>query len=508
MRRLVIVSNRVAPPDGVTSGGLGVCISDALRDCDATWFGWSGDLVSNEGEINATCKRYDKVTQVTMPLTERDYREHYLGFCNAALWPVLHYRLDLACFAPECSEAYRRVNGRFAEAVSSRLHPRDLIWVHDYHLIPLGAYLRARGARNRIGFFLHIPFPPPEVLLAVPEHAWLMSALSEYDVVGFQTKTDQVNFCRFVCEFMGGEMISSNSLRVAGKVLTASVFPVGIDTASFSTMARSSRAAVRIKRLHRDGDPPISIIGVDRLDYTKGLPERFRSFKRLLELYPKNRKAATLLQIAPPTREDVQAYAQIRQELEALCGEINGQFGDVDWTPVRYIHRNVARDTLAALYRGSQVGLVTPLRDGMNLVAKEYIVAQDDQNPGVLVLSRFAGAAEDLREALIVNPYNPDEVAQAIQRAIAMPREERIERHRALITRVRERDAHNWMAGFLSVLDGEQSPKLSPDLAGASHRGLSQTSPVDTAAPWAFIPRPGPLSNLRTPSGGAVSAGR
>jgi trehalose 6-phosphate synthase len=463
MQRLVIVSNRAPRPDELSSGGLGACILDALHDHDAAWFGWSGDLVSNEGEISTTCARYDKLTQITMPMTERDYREHYLGFCNAAQWPVHHYRLDLARFAPECSEGYRRVNRRFARKVMSNLHANDLIWVQDYHFIPLGANLRMLGASNPLGFFLHIPFPTPEVLLAAPEHIWLVSSLCAYDVVGFQTHTDRQNFCRFVCGFLAGEAISGNALRVGGKIVTAVVCPAGIDTDSFYGMATSRRAALQIKQLHRDGEPRINIIGVDRQDYTKGLPEKLRSFRRLLELYPQNHKAATLMQIAPPSHEGVPAYAQIRQELEGLCGEINGQHGDVDWTPVRYICRNVAREELAALYRGSQVGLVTPLRDGMNLVAKEYVIAQDEADPGVLVLSRFAGAAEDLREALIVNPYDPDEVAHAVQRAITMPREERIERHQALAARVRERDAHNWMTGFLRVLEAERSPALGCD---------------------------------------------
>ena len=465
MQRLVIVSNRVPSPDRVLSGGLGVCILDALRDRDATWVGWNGDLVEKEGEITSACLRYGRLSQVTMPMTERDYREHYLGFCNAGLWPAHHYRLDLARFAPECSEGYRRVNRRFAKEVHSRLRFSDLVWVHDYHLIPLGANLRMLGARNRLGFFLHIPFPPPEVLLAASEHAWLVNSLCAYDVVGFQTKADLQNFSRFVCGFMGGEALSETALRVAGKVVTAMVCPVGIDTDSFSEMAKGRWAAAQIERLRRPGEARINIIGVDRLDYTKGLPERLRAFRRLIELYPQNRKATTLMQIAPPSREDVQAYTQVRQELEGLCGEINGRHGDIDWTPVRYICRNVAREALAALYRGSQVGLVTPLRDGMNLVAKEFVIAQDEEDPGVLVLSRFAGAAEDLREALIVNPYDADDVAHAIQRAITMSREERIERHQALAARVRERDAHNWMAGFLRALEAERSPALAGDLA-------------------------------------------
>ena len=468
MRRVVIVSNRVAAPKGAASGGLAVCILDALRNREVMWFGWNGDVVADEVELEPACQRYGNMTHVTTPLVERDYKNYYLGFCNAALWPVHHYRLDLARFTPESSEAYKRVNDRFAEEIVPLLNAGDLVWVHDYHVIPLGAALRARGVANRIGFFLHIPFPPPDVLVAVPEHEWLMNAFLEYDLLGFQTKTDQMNFCRFVCDFMGGEMTSADMLHVAGKTLAVSVFPVGIDVASFTAMASDAKAERRIQRLHSVGEPRVNIIGVDRLDYTKGLPDRLRSFKRLLELYPQNVKAVTLMQIAPPTREDVQAYVDIRHELEALSGEINGQFGDFDWTPVRYIHRNIPRDTLAALYRGSQVGLVTPLRDGMNLVAKEYVAAQNEENPGVLVISRFAGAAEDLEEALVVNPYDADEVAHAIQRAITMPREERIERHRALMARIRDRDACNWMAGFLRALAARP--------AGARSNGLRATA--------------------------------
>jgi len=463
MSRLVIVSNRVADPQCQTSGGLAVCILDGLRQHGGLWFGWNGSIVADESEISIACPRLDNVAMVTMPLTEREFQECYLGYCNKALWPVFHYRLDLARFTQENSESYRTVNNRFAESLAPLLTQSDLVWVHDYHLIPLAAALRARGAANRIGFFLHIPFPPPDVLVAMPECEWLINTMLEYDVVGFQTKTDHANFCRFVFAFMGGEMLSQDTLIVSGKRLTVSVFPVGIDVDHFVSMAQTPEAETRIQRLHRLGEARVNIIGVDRLDYSKGLPDRLRAFKRFLELFPHHHKAVTLMQIAPPTREDIQAYIDIRHELEALSGQINGEFGDYDWTPVRYVRRSIAQDTLAALYRGSHVGLVTPLRDGMNLVAKEYVAVQDVDDPGVLVLSRFAGAAEDLEEALIVNPYDADEVAQAIQRAIVMPRKERIERHRALMTRIRARDGRKWMESFLSALDAcRRQDRLDP----------------------------------------------
>ncbi len=453
MTRLVVVSNRVADPGaGQASGGLAVCLLDAMRDRGGMWFGWNGQLVADENEIAASCSRYGRCTLMTIPLTERDHREFYLGFSNQVLWPIHHYRLDLAHFTLEAAEGYRRVNARFADVLAPHLHRSDLIWVHDYQLIPLGAELRSRGVGNEIGFFFHIPFPPPEVLTAVPEYEWLVSSLLEYDLVGFQTAADHANFCRFVCEFLDGQKVSPDTLRVSGKYLKSGVFPVGIDVESFVAMAQDPVAIKRIQRTERNDKQRIYAIGVDRLDYSKGLPEKFRAFRRLLDSYPGNSKPVTLIQVASPTRDDLKAYIDIRHELEALSGKINGKFGDFDWTPLRYIHRSVARETLAVHYRASRIGLVTPLRDGMNLVAKEYIAAQDVADPGVLILSRFAGAAEDLQEALIVNPYDIDEVAHAMRRAIEMPKEERIERHRMLMKRIRQRDACNWMRSFLRAL--------------------------------------------------------
>jgi trehalose 6-phosphate synthase len=460
MRRLVIVSNRVADPTKGTSGGLAVCLLDALRKRGGLWFGWNGETVADENEIAPTCTKHDRCVLMTMALTERDYREFYLGFSNEVLWPIHHYRLDLAHVTREAAEGYRRVNARFADILTPNLNRSDFIWVHDYHLIPLGADLRARGVGNEIGFFFHIPFPPPEILMATPEYEWLMRSLLEYDLVGFQTVTDQANFCRFVCDFLDGEMVAADTLRVGGKYVKAEVFPVGIDVDAFTAMANSPEAKRRIQRTLVRGEKRVYVIGVDRLDYSKGLPERFRAFRHFLESYPAGSKPASLIQIASPTRDDLKAYIDIRHELEALSGKINGKFGDFDWTPLRYIHRTVARDVLAGLYRASRVGLVTPLRDGMNLVAKEYIAAQDPADPGVLILSRFAGAADDLQEALIVNPYDIAEVAHAMRRAIEMRKAERLERHRALLKRVRQHDANNWLTSFLRAL---RSCRRRPD---------------------------------------------
>ena len=462
MSRLVIVSNRVADLDNqVQSGGLAVALGDALRSIGGIWFGWDGNVVEEGTPIEVKRTVQNDVTVATIPMTDRDYEEYYLGFANKVLWPVCHYRLDLVQFEAGYLDGYRRVNKGFATALAPLLRPDDLVWAHDYHLISFGEELRVLGARQRLGFFLHIPFPPPELLQAVPAHNWLIEALFQFDVIGFQTTIDLGNFRRFVAEHVGGKVFDDGRMTAYGRTIIARSFPIGIDVDDFAAAARTPEAASQIERLNRRTVVRSHIIGVDRLDYTKGLPERFKAFRKLLELHPEHGKTVTLMQIAPPTRIEVEAYANIRTELEGLSGSINGEFGDFDWTPVRYVHRSMPRDTLAALFRGSEVALVTPLRDGMNLVAKEYVAAQNEEDPGVLILSKFAGAAEELREALIVNPYNIDDMANAMQIALRMPIEERKERHAALLRRIKTHDVASWRKNFLDVLSSRVPEAVS-----------------------------------------------
>jgi trehalose 6-phosphate synthase len=453
LTRLVIVSNRVADLEGqIQSGGLAVALGDAIRSVGGVWFGWDGNIVAEGAQPATTQTVQGDVTVATIPMTERDYQEYYLGFANKVLWPVCHYRLDLVEFEPAYLEGYKRVNRMFAAALQPLLQAGDLIWIHDYHLMSLASELRARGVKQRVGFFLHIPFPPPELLQAIPAHDWLVEALFQFDVIGFQTSNDVDNFCRFVVLHAGGELCEEGRVKAFGRTITAQAFPIGIDVEDFVAAAQTSDAASQIERLNRRTVVRSHIIGVDRLDYTKGLPERFKAFRKLLETHPEHTKTVTFMQIAPPTRIEVEAYANIRMELEELSGAINGEFSDFDWTPLRYIHRSVPRDTLAALFRGCEVGLVTPLRDGMNLVAKEYIAAQNENDPGVLILSQFAGAAEELEEALIVNPYNIDDMANAMQIALKMPLRERKQRHGALLGRIKKHDVRFWRKSFLDVL--------------------------------------------------------
>jgi trehalose 6-phosphate synthase len=465
--RLVIVSNRVADLRATTqSGGLAVGLADALKERGGVWFGWNGERDGETGG-EVTVETIGKVERVAAPLSPADLDDYYLGYSNSVLWPLFHYRMDLVDYRQTYFDAYMRVNETFARQLLPHLRTDDLIWIHDYHLIPLAGFLRRLGCRQRIGFFLHIPFPPPDLIAAAPNHSELIGALMEYDVVGFQTSTDAVNLKLYLAEYEGVTQVSDNRFALGTRTMDIDRFPIGIDADGFTAMAEQAEGDVQIDLMRRKVLGRRQIIGVDRLDYSKGLPERMKAFERLLSEHPDFEKRVTFLQIAPPTREEVDAYSDIRMELESLAGAINGRYADFNWTPIRYIHRSVAREKLAPLFRGSQVGFVTPLRDGMNLVAKEYVAAQDPGDPGVLVLSQFAGAAEEMRQALIVNPYDIEDMAQQLHRALTMPLPERQERHAELLAHVRQHDAKAWLQSFIEVL--EQSGK--PPGQGQSHKG-------------------------------------
>ena len=456
MSRLVVVSNRLADPRKSAAGGLAVALGETLKRTGGLWFGWSGKVVENgapgEGELHV--HQAGSVTLAELDLCQEDHDAYYRGYANGVLWPVFHYRLDLAHFEAGHLGGYRRVNQLFARKLKALLKPDDLIWIHDYHLIPLAAELRAIGCKNRIGFFLHIPLPPQQILTAIPAHEWLIRALFAYDLVGFQSEADLLHFAHYVKAEATAETVGANQFRAFNSTVQAEAFPIGIDVDDFQRLGRAREALETFESTRQEYSRRRLLIGVDRLDYSKGLPQRIKAFRELLQRYPENRHSATLLQVASPSREDVDAYADIQHELESLCGAINGDFGDFDWMPIRYIHRTIARKRLPGLYRACAVALVTPLRDGMNLVAKEFIAAQDEDDPGVLVLSRFAGAAEQLREALLVNPYDISGTAQTIQQALQMSLTERRERHVALLAKVREFDVHWWCKSFLQKLEG------------------------------------------------------
>lgn len=454
MSRLIVVSNRVsAPRDGQSGaqGGLAVALSAALREMGGIWFGWSGERTEDfTGHINF--QRFKGVTSATIDLEEQDVQEYYNGYANRTLWPLFHYRIDLAEYERGFAGGYQRVNERFAETVRPLIEPDDLVWVQDYHLFPLGQALRERGCTNRIGFFLHIPWPPRRLLNTMPEAADLGRTLFAYDLIGFHTDEWLDSFVDFAVRDLGATQ-QGDILTLGDRQVRVMSCPIGIDTREFVAASQSINARLAYRRMRDSAVGRDMIVGVDRLDYSKGLEERFLGYQRFLADHPEERKEVFLLQIAPPSRGEVESYQKIRTSLEGLSGNINGAYADVDWVPIRYVNQGYPRDVLAGIYRAARIGLVTPLRDGMNLVAKEYVAAQDPANPGVLILSRFAGASAQLSEgAVLVNPFSADEMSDALLRALKMPLDERKARWRSMMDNIEAEDVLWWRRRFTDAL--------------------------------------------------------
>jgi trehalose 6-phosphate synthase len=463
--RLVVVSNRVSLPTASSpaAGGLAVALEATLAAKGGLWFGWSGKTCDDphaEPQIQA----HGRVTYALCDLSHQDLDEFYHGFANRALWPICHYRLDLASLSQRDSTGYFRVNERFASALAELLRPQDVIWVHDYHFIPLASFLRQNGCRNRIGFFLHIPWPAPDVAGALPALDDILASFAAYDVVGFQTAADAANFKDCLARAEASKAPAERALPGECEI---DAFPIGIDTRAFARAAKTAVTNAGVVRMRDSlGGRPL-IIGVDRLDYSKGLPERIAAFSMFLEQSP---EAAclrpTLLQVTPKSRSEVPEYADMHRAIAEHVGTVNGKWGDIDWTPIRYVNRAISRTTLAGLYRLARVGLVTPLRDGMNLVAKEYVAAQDPENPGVLVLSQFAGAARELDAAVIVNPYDVEATAAAIGAALAMPLAERKERWHAMMKVLHANTIDNWTTRFLTALGPASTARIDTPPSG------------------------------------------
>jgi trehalose 6-phosphate synthase len=456
LARLVVVSNRVGVPDGsARAGGLEVAIRAALRRRGGLWFGWSG-RVADDGPGPPKTVQQDNTSYITIDLRKDDYEEFYNGFANRVLWPILHYRLDLAEFTRRDLGGYFRVNEFFASHLEKMLRPDDVIWVHDYHLIPFAKALRERGHKNRIGFFIHIPCPPPEILTALPNHEQLIPALGHYDLVGFQTETDATNFSRYLANECGLKRVNGDSFAFGDRVVQVGQFPVGVETQALQRLARRAIESGFVREVLESLSGRAMIIGVDRLDYTKGIPERMDAFERFLTNFPDWRNKVTYLQITPRSRTGIPEYADISRKVGEAVGRINGAFGEASWTPLRYINKAHSRTALAGLYRAARAALVTPLRDGMNLVAKEYVAAQNPEDPGVLILSRFAGAARECTAALLVNPYDPEGVAIAVNRALAMPLSERRRRQEHNYRVLVDNDITHWAERFLDLLEPTQ----------------------------------------------------
>ncbi|MFG1373517.1 alpha,alpha-trehalose-phosphate synthase (UDP-forming) [Xanthobacter oligotrophicus] len=467
MSRIVVVSNRVAVPQrsGVTAGGLAVAVNAALKDKGGIWFGWSGRICPEPSEIPEVTRKAG-ITYAVVDLKAEDHQEYYNGFANRVLWPVLHYRVDLSEFFRSDLSGYIRVNRMFADHLEKIIRPDDILWIHDYHMMPLAKYLRERGHKNRIGFFLHIPMPPSDIVQALPQHGETVGALAYYDLVGFQTEGDRDNFAHYL-ETRGGQMTPDGTgVDIGGRRVKLGTFPVGIETAAFARRARHASRAAFVKSFRDSLVGKKLIIGVDRLDYSKGIPNRLDAYEHFLKTRPDWHERVTFVQITPKSRTDVPEYQEMDRYVSHKAGQINGAYSDVSWTPLRYVNRTYSRSALAGFYRAAHVAMVTPLRDGMNLVAKEYVAAQDPADPGVLILSQFAGAAAEMGTgALIVNPHDTEGMANALRRALEMPLAERRERYARMMQVLEARDIDRWAADYLAA--------LAPETATVERRGVS-----------------------------------
>lgn len=453
MNRLVVISNRVPLPSvGPRAGGLAVALDGLMEKRGGLWFGWSGVVNPAAAEQEVSIQRHGAVDYATVDLTPDEHDRYYNGFSNGVLWPLLHSMPDLIQYDRTDAQIYRDVNLRLAGVVEKLIRPDDLIWVHDYHLLPLPAALRAAGVANPIGFFLHIPFAAPDVLDSAPDMAELVTGLLAADLIGFQTEGDMVNFANAAAHLCGAVRTASNVLFVDGRRVMLGVFPVEIESRDFAAMAEANARKLPVVRLRQSLPGQTLILGLDRLDPTKGLLQRIAGLRRLLETAPEWKRRLTLLQVAAISRKEVGSYRALRAALDRESGNLNGDFGEPDWLPLRMISHGVDRATAAGYMRAARVGLVTPLRDGMNLVAKEFVAAQNPEDPGVLILSRFAGAAQQLDAALLVNPHDADAMAEAMTTALTMKLTERQARWNAMWETLETRTPLSWGRMFLAAL--------------------------------------------------------
>ena len=457
--RVVVVSNRL--PSISTSrnakekrnlpvGGLVSCLRPFLETGDGVWMGWDGNSNGREAATPAAISEVEGIRLASVSLSKCEVEGFYNIFSNRSLWPLLHGFPDKATICHNSYRAYRDVNRRYAAALIDLLRPGDLVWVHDFHLLPLGSELRKLGWTGRIGFFLHIPFPSSEIFGILPWARKLLACLFAYDLVGLQTPKYLRNLQETLRDELGSE-VAGDVARYNDRTLKTGSFPVGADVQAFQEMAVSeipTRVSRFLENFPKDRQ---LILGVDRLDYTKGIIHRMQAFERLLDDRPELRGRVALVQIAAPSRIDIPEYARERERYDLLVGKINGKFGEAHWMPIVPLQRAFSQHDLAHFYREADVCLVTPLRDGMNLVAKEFVASQTS-DPGVLVLSRFCGAAESMRAALMVNPYDTEKTASAIYRALTMRGAERQRRWKDLFADVSGHTARDWCRGFIDAL--------------------------------------------------------
>lgn len=467
--RLIVVSNRlpvvlkkkkkkimeytIKP----ASGGLVTAFVPILKKRGGLWVGWPGTYLEEKVDLQKFIRENQPDPDYMLSpveITLQEYEDYYKGFSNEVLWPLFHNLPSYCNFFPEYYDTYERVNQRFAQSVLEDVRENDFVWVQDYHLILVAEYLRDARVSNTLGFFLHIPFPPVETFLRLPCRHKIINALLAYDLVGFQTPGDRKNFLDAVKMLAEGATISDETMQVANirtneRICRAGVFPISIDFDEFSEEAKLPEVEKRLQRIRDEYRGKILFLGIDRLDYTKGIPERLRAYRRLLEDNPELIGKVVLFQVMVPSRGDIGKYAHFKDEIERLIGEINGRFSQLGWVPVQYRYRSLSRKQLLAYYQAAEIALVTPLKDGMNLVAKEYCTAHNDES-GVLILSEFAGSAYQLREqAILVNPFDENSIATAMKKAIDLDPSEKRERMRKLRENIRHYDIYWWVDTFL-----------------------------------------------------------
>jgi trehalose 6-phosphate synthase len=451
---IVVVSNRVARLNSTEAiaGGLAAALLPAVKSAGAIWVGSSGKFreTTQRGTL-AEIEAFGKGALATVDLPREHYCGYYEGFSNAALWPTLHSRADLVRASHDDYNCYREVNAYMARALMRFCRPDASFWVQDYHFLTLGLELRQLGVEQPIGFFLHTPWPVHSTICAMPFHREIVQAMLAFDLVGFQTDEDHENFAGYLRHELGLPVVDDVVTSVHGPCRLAT-FPIGIDVEEFARRATKAGAGPEVGRLRASLQGAKLAIGVDRVDYSKGLTNRIRAFDRIFTTQPNVKGQVSLLQIAVPSRTSIPTYGQLQTELSTLVGEVNGRHGEVDWTPIRYINKGFGQATLAGFYRAAQVGIVTPFRDGMNLVAKEYVAAQNPLDPGVLVLSQYAGAAKELDAALLVNPHDIDDIARKTTMAFSMSGDERRERWEAMMEKLRATSVHLWFARFVRTL--------------------------------------------------------
>ena len=482
--RLIVVSNRLpisfSKQKGVlkavpSSGGLVTALTPILREHGGTWIGSPGSLTDSEGRDGADNEkdiqrllddsaRDQDYKHVAVHLSEEEQTNFYEGFSNEIVWPLFHDLQSRCRFSPNYWSFYQRVNKKFAEAVLEVAKASDIIWIQDYQLMQVAVTIRKKRPKAKLAFFMHIPFPSPDIFEKLPWRGEILDGLLQHDLIGLQTARDEHNFIACLRKFLPEYKIErQGEMRIVHHAQGKSrvqFFPISVDFRWFSDAAQQDRVIARAAEIREQLHDVHVALGVDRLDYTKGIPERLRAFSALLRNYPALRGKITLFQVVVPSRETIVGYQNLMAEIERSVTHINGEFAEVDWVPVHYLHRSIPRDELLALYRAANTAIITPLKDGMNLVSKEYCAARSDSD-GVLLLSEFAGAAPQLRTgALLVNPYDEIGVAAALNRSFHMERDERRKRMSRLRTSIRRNDILHWRDSFFAALSSEtHSPK-------------------------------------------------